>query len=302
VQGAARARIDEFVGESPFLRARVSPVEEALAARRPAIRLLVTPGRRPALERIVLHATTLRIPIVEVEGGSLTALAGFDGHQGVALVVGPRRFASLQEVLARADASTLAVLGSGVQARSHLEALRLVRSIRAVRVWSRTPAHARQFARDMSQEFGIGIEPAATGEAAVQGADLIVTATSATSPVLRGEWLSKGAHINAVGAPRPMWRELNTEAVSRSRVFVDSRAGALTEAGDLLIPMKEEAIGESHIVGEIGELLAGRIEGRRGMDDITLFKSLGMAVEDVATAHYVDKKARERGIGEEVTL
>ncbi|MGH2425986.1 MAG: ornithine cyclodeaminase family protein [bacterium] len=210
--------------------------------------------------------------------------------------------AAATKVLARADASTLAVLGSGVQARSHLEALRLVRSIRAVRVWSRTPAHARQFARDMSQEFGIGIEPAATGEAAVLGADLIVTATSATSPVLRGEWLSKGAHINAVGAPRPMWRELNTEAVSRSRVFVDSRAGALTEAGDLLIPMKEEAIGESHIVGEIGEVLAGLIEGRRGMDDITLFKSLGMAVEDVATAHHVDKRARERGIGEEVTL
>ena len=210
--------------------------------------------------------------------------------------------AAATKVLARADASMLAVLGSGVQARSHLEALRLVRSIRAVRVWSRTPAHARQFARDMQQEFGIAVEPTATEEGAVRGADLIVTATSATTPVLRGEWLSKGAHMNAVGAPRPTWRELDSEAVTRARVFVDSRAGALTEAGDLLIPMKEEVIGASHIVGEIGEVLAGRIEGRRGADDITLFKSLGMAVEDVATAHDVYEKARTRGIGEEITL
>lgn len=210
--------------------------------------------------------------------------------------------AAATKVLARADASMLAVLGSGVQARSHLEALRLVRSIHGVRVWSRTPARAHQFAREMHQETGIAVESAATGEAAVRDADLIVTATSATSPVLRGEWLSKGAHMNAVGSSRPTWRELDSEAVTRARVFVDSRAGALAEAGDLLIPMKEEVIGASHIVGEIGEVLAGRIEGRRGADDITLFKSLGMAVEDVATAHDVYEKARTRGIGEEIIL
>lgn len=210
--------------------------------------------------------------------------------------------AAATNVLARSDAGTLAILGSGVQARSHLEALRLVRSIDAVRVWSRTPAHAREFAREMHEELGMVVEQTATGDGAVRGADLIVTATSATSPVLRGEWISKGAHINAVGAPRPTWRELDTEAVTRSRVFVDSRAGALTEAGDLIMPIKEEVIKESHIAGEIGEVLAGQVEGRRGADDITLFKSLGMAVEDVATAHYLYEKAREREIGEEVTL
>jgi alanine dehydrogenase len=210
--------------------------------------------------------------------------------------------AAATKALARPEADTLGILGSGVQARSHLEALRLVRPLRTVRVWSRTPAHAQQFADEVQQEFGITVEATATAESAVRKATVIVTATSATTPVLRGEWLSKGAHVNAVGAPRPAWRELDTEAVARCRVFVDSRAGALAEAGDLLIPMKEGAIGESHIAGEIGEVLAGRIEGRRRADEVTLFKSLGMAVEDVATAHYVYEQARGRGIGQEIQL
>jgi ornithine cyclodeaminase len=186
-----------------------------------------------------------------------------------------------------------------VQARSHLEALRLVRSLRDVRVWSRTREHRDAFAREMG-DHGLPVTARATVEEAVRGADLIVTVTSSPVPVLEGRWLAPGAHITAVGAPRPDWRELDTSAVARSRVFVDSRAGALAESGDLLHPLKEGAIDESHIIGEIGEVLAGTVPGRTSPQDITLFKSLGMAVEDVATAAYVYQRARERGVGREI--
>jgi ornithine cyclodeaminase len=118
--------------------------------------------------------------------------------------------------------------------------------------------------------------------------------------VLAGKWIAPGAHINAVGAPRPDWRELDTEAVRRARLFVDSRAGALAESGDVLIPIAEKAIGAGHIVGEIGEVLAGKVPGRTSDRDITLFKSLGMAVEDVATAQYVYARARQQGVGQEI--
>lgn len=210
--------------------------------------------------------------------------------------------AAATKALARPEAQVLAILGSGVQARSHLEALRLVRSIRSVRVWSRTEAHARRFAGEMERRFGTPVGISETPQAAVRGADLIITATSATEPVLQGAWLAPGAHINAIGAPRPTWRELDTDAVKRCRVFVDSRAGALVESGDILIPMKEGAITESHLAGEIGEVLAGRVQGRTSASEITLFKSLGMAVEDVETAHFVYTKAKEKGIGQQIQL
>jgi len=209
--------------------------------------------------------------------------------------------AAATSALARPEAGVLAVLGSGVQARSHLEALRLVRSIREVRVWSRTPEHAEAFAREAALA-GVRARAVPSSAEAVRDADLICTVTSAAEPVLRGEWVSPGAHINAVGAPRPTWRELDTAAVVRARCFVDSRAGALVESGDLLLPMQEGAIAATHIVGEIGEVFAGRVRGRTGPDDVTLFKSLGMAVEDVATAQYVYQRAREEGIGQEMTL
>jgi ornithine cyclodeaminase/alanine dehydrogenase-like protein (mu-crystallin family) len=204
-------------------------------------------------------------------------------------------------VLARRGASTLALLGAGVQARSHLEALRLVRPVRRVRVWSRTEESARRFA-DERRGVELPIHVSATAEEAVRDAELIVTATSSPTPVLQGRWLADGAHINAVGAPRPDWRELDTEAVRRAQVFVDSRAGASREAGDLLIPMREGAITEQHIRGEIGEVLAGIVPGRTDDRQITLFKSLGMAVEDVATAHHVYTRARERGVGQEISF
>jgi len=208
--------------------------------------------------------------------------------------------AAATRALARKDAGILAMLGAGVQARSHLEAMRAARPLRQVRVWSRTPSRVQRFLTDMQPHASAPMTACASAEEAVRGAEVIVTATSASAPVLRGAWLAEGAHINAVGAPRPDWRELDTEAVRRARVYVDSRAGALLESGDLLLPIQEGAIGRAHIVGEIGEVLAGTMAGRTSARDITLFKSLGMAVEDVATAHYVYTRARERGVGQEI--
>ena len=171
----------------------------------------------------------------------------------------------------------LAIIGSGVQARSHLEALRLVRDFREVRVWS--PRRAATFAKEHS------VRAAASAEEAVRGADVVVTATTSSTPVLSGEWLSPGTHINALGAPRPDWRELDDEILRHSRVYVDSREAAMKGSGDVV------AGGE--IFAEIGEVVSGAKPGRRSAEEVTLFKSLGLAVEDVATAESIYRKAPE---------
>jgi ornithine cyclodeaminase len=191
----------------------------------------------------------------------------------------------------------LAILGSGVQARTHLEAMLLACPIRRVRVWSRDPAHTHSFAEREAGRHNVNIEPMATAKDAVTGADLICTTTSAKEPVLLGEWLAPGVHINAVGSSVPFTRELDTAAVAKSKLFVDRRESTLNEAGDFLFPMKEGAIGDDHIRGEIGELLLGQIAGRESPKEITLFKSLGLAVEDLASAHHIYQRAREKGMG-----
>lgn len=185
------------------------------------------------------------------------------------------------ERLARPDASVLAIIGSGVQARSHLRALRLVREFREVRVWS--PRRARAFAEEH------GVSATSSAQEAVRGADVVVTATTSPAPTLFGEWLSPGAHINAVGAPRPDWRELDDEVLRRSRVYVDSREAATKESGDV--------IAAGQIAAEIGEVISGAKRGRGSAEEITLFKSLGLAVEDVATAELVYRHAVEESGG-----
>ena len=177
--------------------------------------------------------------------------------------------------LARPDSHVLAILGSGVQARSHLEALRLVREFSEVRVWS--PRNAAAFAKEHS------VKVAASAEEAVRGADVIVVATASTTPVLMGEWLSRGAHINAVGATRPNWRELDDATLRVSQIFVESREAAMQESGDVIAAGK--------ISAEIGEVISGEKPGRQSEDEITLFKSVGVAVEDVAAADLVYRKA-----------
>ena len=173
--------------------------------------------------------------------------------------------------LARPDASVLAILGSGVQAKSHLAALRHVRAFEEVRVWS--PRNSPAFAQRH------GVKAAATAADAVRGADVIVVAVSATTPVLQGKWLSPGAHVNAIGATRPEWRELDDNLVTTARIFVDSREAALRESGDVIAAKTD--------VTEIGAVAAGTSPGRRNAQEITLFKSVGVAVEDVAAASLV---------------
>ena len=203
-------------------------------------------------------------------------------------------------LLARSEAHDLAILGSGVQARTHLEAMLVARDLDRVRVYSPTIAHREAFAERESERHGVRVECCASAHEAVEGADLICTTTSASEPVLFGEWLEPGVHINAVGSSHRGARELDGLAVQRSRLFIDRRESTLNESGDFLAAVEEGLVDESHIVAELGELLLGQAQGREGPDEITLFKSLGLAVEDVAVAVYVHARAQEEGVGVQV--
>jgi ornithine cyclodeaminase/alanine dehydrogenase-like protein (mu-crystallin family) len=209
--------------------------------------------------------------LVDPETG--TPLAIMDGR-----LITEMRTAAVSAVatklLAAPESKILAILGSGVQARSHLEALRLVRQFHEIRVWSPTKEHAKQFA----EEIGGTPVPA---EEAVRGADIVVTVTSSKTAVLKGSWLKPGCHVNAIGACRPDWRELDDDAMT-NLLFVDSREGALKESGDVILS-------GAKIYAELGEVLAGKVPARA--NQTTIFKSLGMAVEDIAAAKLVYRAA-----------
>ncbi len=200
-------------------------------------------------------------------------------------------------LLARDDASDLALLGSGVQAQTHLEAMLSVRQFKRIRIWSRNFENTKKMAERASQRHKISIETMKTAREAVEGADVICTVTASAQPVLMGDWVSPGAHVNAVGSSLPSARELDTKALLISKLFVDRRESTLNEAGDFLTPKQEGALGDDHIRGEIGEILINRIKGRTSNQEITLFKSLGLAVEDVAAARYLYEKAQSEKKG-----
>lgn len=205
-------------------------------------------------------------------------------------------------LLAREDAATLALLGSGVQARTHLEAIALVRPITRVQVWSRTPAHAAAFATWAGRAHGASVHVCESAHDAVRGADVVCTVTSAREPVLRGEWLAPGMHVNAVGASQPDARELDSAAVARARIFADRRESLLHESADFLTPLREGLVSEASVVAELGEILIGKARGRERTDEITLFKSLGLAVEDLAAACHVHARAEREDVGTDVAL
>lgn len=221
-------------------------------------------------------------PLALLEGGEITAI-----RTAAASAAATRR-------LAREDAGDLAVLGSGVQARRHVEAIRLVRRIRRVRIHGRTTESARALAA------AVGGEAVASAAEAVRAADIVVTATAAREPILSRDWLSPGVHVNAVGACVPAAREIDTATVAAASVFVDSRDAAMVESGDVLIPMREGAIPADHVRAEIGAVFAGLAPGRSSRDEITLYKSLGVAVEDLAAATHVLEGARRTGRGASV--
>jgi ornithine cyclodeaminase/alanine dehydrogenase-like protein (mu-crystallin family) len=201
-------------------------------------------------------------------------------------------------LLAGAGAGDLALLGAGEQAHSHLEAMLAVRTLRRIRVWARDRGKATAFARSEGAKHGIVIETSANVREAVDGADIICTLTKAREPILLGEWLAPGAHLNVVGSSIATTAEIDTPAVVKSRFYVDYRDSTVHEGGEYLRALKAGAITPDHILGEIGAVANGSQVGRQSPSDVTLYKSLGIAPQDLASAHYVLEKARAAGIGQ----
>ena len=201
------------------------------------------------------------------------------------------------DLLARKDASDLAIIGAGVQAATHLEAMAAVRPIRRARVAGRHYESALRFAAEMRDHYSFAIDAVESVEAAVQGADLIVTATSSHEPVIRGEWITPGTHLNVVGASVAAAREVDGATMAAASLFVDRRESTVNESGDYLIALREGAIGSKHIRAEIGEVLIGVRAGRTSANEITLFKSLGLAIEDLVSAGHLYRTAKETRTG-----
>lgn len=245
---------------------------------------------------------------------------GLDGHQGAVLLMDgmtgePRaminasaitaiRTAAVSGVatraLARPEAQTLAIIGAGVQARWHLEAMTCVRPIESVRVASRTAEHAHAFVAAARPRFHGEIQAVESAEEAVRGADIVVTATTSRTPVLDRAWLAPGTHVNAVGASQRTHQEIDAATVAAASLYVDRRQSVENEASDYRQALEEGLIGPDHVRGELGELLTGAVAGRSSAQEITLFRSLGLAVEDVAAALHILKAGLKAGTGTSV--
>jgi ornithine cyclodeaminase len=293
---------------------------EAILPLRPVLWLPDKTGALALMPSYLMNPASLGVKVISVFPGNTTT--EYDSHQGVILlfepvygkllaivdassVTGIRTAAAsgaATKILAREDAGDLAILGSGVQAATHLEAMLVSRKIRSVRAWSPNKDHLNQFVQQQSKRHGIEIKAVNNAEEAVRNADLICTATASKEPVVHSDWVSPGAHINAVGACVPTARELDTATIVRSRFFVDRIESAMNEAGDFLIPKQEGAISDGHIQGEIGATLLGKIKGRNSPQDITIYKSLGIAVEDLASANFLYNRACEKNAGESLEI
>ncbi len=281
------------------------------------LRTLMLPPGPAAMGLMPAHAggdaSLFALKEIVVAGGN--SALGLDPHQGAVLLhdgttgrliamlnaspVTEIRTAAVSgaatKLLARPGSRTVAVLGSGVQGRSHVDAMQTVLDDPIIRIWSRNPAHAEALALETHSLVAGSVEDA------LDGADVVCTATSASDPFVELRWLAAGAHINAAGAfPDGKSRELSSETVAAARLFVDRRESTLSESGDYRVAAAEQGLGPDHIVGELGELLSGSVQGRRTEDELTLFKSMGIAVEDLAAAQLCVGRARERGMGVEV--
>jgi len=204
--------------------------------------------------------------------------------------------------MARSDARVACVFGGGVQARTQLLAMAQARPLARAIVYDIVPEQAASFARDLSDELDIRVDVGVDPRTVVESSDVIAAATSAAEPIFDGAWVKPGTHVNGIGSHAPAMRELDTALVVRSRLIVDLREAALAEAGDIMIPIREGAITADHIVGDLGEVVSGRIAGRTSDDEITLFKSEGLAIQDVSVAARVYELACERGVGQQVSI
>ena len=228
-------------------------------------------------------------PVALIEGASVTAI-----RTAAASGLATRE-------LAREDARTHGIFGTGVQAVTHIDAVSCARDIRKIVVWGRDPDKTRQFARRQSERAQVEVTATEDPQEAA-GCDIVSTVTAASEPILCGDWLRPGCHLNLVGVHTPEAREADTRAIERSRVYVDFMESALSEAGDILLPIGEGAIDQAHILGEIGQVLAGAVPGRTGDTDITLYKSLGIVAQDLFAAAHIYARALEEAAGVEVDL
>ncbi len=232
--------------------------------------------------------------LFEREHGSLIAIM----HAGEITAIRTAAASGLAtRILSREDSSVLALLGYGEQAATHLRAMQEVRDVRRVKVWGRSRQRAERFAKAEGRRHAVDIEVSPSVREAVRGADLICTVTAAPDPILKGAWLPEGCHLNVVGSSVARFREVDTEAVARSRLYVDLKSMTLAEGGEYLRAVDEGAIDESHILGEIGQVLIGAKPGRRSASEITMYKSLGIPAEDLASAQHLYARARRTGLG-----
>ncbi len=263
-----------------------------------AIKIVSVFPQNPQLALPTIHAIVLAIdtatgkPVALLEGGALTAIR-------TGAVSG-----AATDLLARPDAAVAAIIGSGVQARTQLEAICTVRHIEEVRVYSLNPAQAEQFVQELAGKGPIpsSISIMKDANEAVQGADIVCTATTSSTPVFDGSQLKPGVHVNGVGSFMPTMQEIDALTIQRSLVVVDSRAAALAEAGDLIIPLENSDINHDHIVAELGEVIVGIHPGRTDAAQITFFKSVGVAVQDAAAASIAISNSLNNGLGSSITL
>jgi len=236
--------------------------------------------------------------------------AGFPSHQGIVILFDAKNgqplmlFDALEitairtaaasavatKLLSREKSSILAIIGSGEQAKRHIEAMLIVRNIKQINLWSRNENNARHLVNELSAEYNIPIHIKKNVQQAVENADIICTVTASKEPIVLGDWIAAGTHINAVGSSTAFSRELDTTAIARSKLFTDRYESIFNEAGDFLIPKKEGAVTDDHVKAEIGEVLSGTKKGRENDEEITLFKSLGIAAEDIFSAYHIYEK------------
>ena len=236
--------------------------------------------------------------------------AGFPSHQGIVMLFDAKNgqplmlFDALEitairtaaasavatKLLSRKNSSTLAIIGSGEQAKRHIEAMLLVRNIKHINLWSRNENNAKHLVNELSAEYNIPIHIKKNVQQAVEHADIICTVTASKEPIVMGDWIAPGTHINAVGSSTPLSRELDTTAIVRSKLFTDRYESLFNEAGDFLIPKKEGAITDEHVKAEISEVLSRTKKGRENDEEITVFKSLGIAAEDIFSAYHIFEK------------
>jgi alanine dehydrogenase len=261
-----------------------------------AVKIVSVFNDNPAKGLPLIHAL---VTVVDATTGEPVAV--MDGTYLTALRTGAASGAAT-DLLARQEAGAAAIFGAGVQGRTQLEAVCAVRPIEKAWVYDISPQQAATFAEEMGQRLSLTVEVAGTPAEAARQADVICTATTATSPVFDDADVRPGTHINAVGAYTPQMQEIPVETVLRAKVVIDHRESSLAEAGDLIIPLQRGRMTEAHIYAELGEISAGVKSGRTSADEITFFKSVGVAVQDVAAASAVLKAARELGLGTDVSL